>query len=98
VQRVFRLHGVALPRDAWQQAGIGNQISDDAGAPHGPGNLLFFSDRDDRRVTHVGIALGDGRMVHSSLARGGVAIERMDGDDPHVAKLRAGCTGVRSLT
>ena len=25
-----------------------------------PADLLFFSDREDRRITHVGIALGDG--------------------------------------
>ena len=97
VQRVFRLHGVSLPRDAWQQASIGVELARDAGARHAPGDLLFFSDRDDARVTHVGIALGDGRMVHSSLTRGGIAVERMNGDDAYVAKLRAGCTGVRRV-
>ena len=97
VQRVFRLHGVGLPRDAWQQAGIGEELARDAGAAHAAGDLLFFSDRDDARVTHVGIALGGGRMVHSSLTRGGIAVERMDGDDAYVARLRAGCTGVRRV-
>ena len=97
VQRIFRLHGIGLPRDAWQQASIGTLISDDAAASHHPGDLLFFTDRDDRRVTHVGIALGDARMVHSSLTRGGVAIEHMDGDDPYVERLRGGCTGVQRV-
>lgn len=97
VQRVFRLHGVGLPRDAWQQASIGIELARDAGAAHPAGDLLFFSDRDDARVTHVGIALGDARMIHSSLSRGGIAIDRMDSDDAYVAKLRAGCTGVRRV-
>lgn len=97
VQRIFRLHGVGLPRDAWQQASIGTQVSTDAGAAHAAGDLLFFSDRDDKRVTHVGIALGASRMVHSSLSRGGIALEQMDGGDRYVAKLRAGCTGVRRV-
>ena len=75
VQRIFALHGVPLRRDAWQQAEDTVLVSDDATAEHAPGDLLFFSDRDDQRITHVGIATGDGRMIHSSLARGGVHVE-----------------------
>lgn len=88
VQSAFSLHGVALPRDAWQQAECGA----DAG-PMGrlaPGDLLFFSDRADLRVTHVGIALGDMQMVHLALGRGGYAVESLDdAADPCVAELRA---------
>jgi len=97
VQRVFALHGVALLRDAWLQAGQGTERTGGAGEPHAAGDLLYFTDREDRRVTHVGIALGGARMVHSSLSRGGVAVEQMDGDDPYVVRLRAGCTGVRGV-
>jgi hypothetical protein len=97
VQRIALLHGVPLPRDAWQQALVTDRIADDAVTAHAPSDLLFFSDRDDRRITHVGMALGDGRMVHSALARGGVTIESLDADDPYVARLRAQCTGVHRL-
>ncbi len=75
VQRIFALHGVALRRDAWQQAEDTVLVSDDVTAPHAPGDLLFFSDRDDKRITHVGIATGNGGMIHSSLARGGTCAE-----------------------
>jgi gamma-D-glutamyl-L-lysine dipeptidyl-peptidase len=88
VQSVFALHGVQLPRDAWQQAELG----DDAGRDIGelvPGDLLFFTDRADRRITHVGISLGDRRMVHLALGRGGYSVERLDDrKDPYVEKLR----------
>jgi hypothetical protein len=94
VQRVFALHGRTVPRDAWQQAEAFTAVGDDALAAHAPADLLFFSDRDDRRITHVGIALGDGRMVHSALTRGGVAIETLAADDAYVARLRAQCVGV----
>jgi gamma-D-glutamyl-L-lysine dipeptidyl-peptidase len=97
VQRVLALHGVPLPRDAWQQAEATTPVHEDAAALHAPGDLLFFSDRDDRRITHVGISLGDHRMVHSALTRGGVAIEQMTHDDAYVARLRAQCTGVHRL-
>ncbi|MGH7627526.1 MAG: C40 family peptidase [Gemmatimonadaceae bacterium] len=88
VQTVFRLHGIPLPRDARQQA--------EHGAP-GPdtielleaGDLLFFSDRADGCITHVGIALGALRMVHLALGRGGYRIELLtDGDDAYVTALR----------
>ena len=88
VQSVLALHGMQLPRDAWQQAELGTDAGRDIGELRAA-DLLFFSDRDDRRVTHVGIALGDARMVHLSLSRGGYAIERLaDRKDPVVAMLR----------
>lgn len=87
-QAIFALHGLLLPRDAWQQA--------QAGAPTGAGllearagDLLFFSDRGDRKVTHVAIALGERRLAHCALGRGGFALERLDAnDDGYVSVLR----------
>lgn len=88
VQSVFALHGVQLPRDAWQQAETGVDAGRDVGDLE-PADLLFFSDREDKRITHVGIALGKRRMVHLALARGGYAIERLsDRRDPFVDRLR----------
>ena len=97
VQRIFLLHGVALPRDAWQQAAFGATVSVDAAASHAPADLLFFSDRADQRITHVGVALGDGRMVHSALWRGGTAIEQMNAADEYTARLRAQCVAVQRI-
>jgi cell wall-associated NlpC family hydrolase len=88
VQSTFALHGVQLPRDAWQQAEVGADAGQDVGELE-PADLLFFSDRDDRKVTHVGIALGDRRMVHLALGRGGYAVERLDDrKDQYVDRLR----------
>ncbi len=97
VQQVYALHGVALPRDAWQQALLGDAVALGDLTTLSPADLLFFSDRDDRRVTHVGVALSDGQMAHSALRRGGIAIEALGTDDPYVARLRVQCTGVRRL-
>jgi hypothetical protein len=87
VQSVYRLHGVRLPRDASQQAGEGRDAGtsiDDAEA----GDLLFFSEREDGKITHVGIALGESRMVHLGLGRGGYAVETLNADgDSYVAAL-----------
>lgn len=86
-QSIFALHGVQLPRDAWQQSETGT----DAGALLSlrPADLAFFSDREDRRVTHVAISLGDRRLVHLALGRGGYATENLDdANDDYVAKLK----------
>jgi gamma-D-glutamyl-L-lysine dipeptidyl-peptidase len=88
VQSVFALHGKQLPRDASQQAKVGSDAGTDATSLEAA-DLLFFSDRDDKSVTHVGIATGDKRMVHLGLGRGGYSIERLtDRRDAYVAQLR----------
>jgi cell wall-associated NlpC family hydrolase len=87
VQTIFGLHGVALPRDAWMQSETGR----DAGPLEAldTADLAFFSDREDKRVTHVAIALGENRLVHLALGRGGYATEKLgDPRDPYVAKLK----------
>jgi hypothetical protein len=87
VQAAYALHGRMLPRDAWQQAELGRPIDGDF-AIMLAGDLLFFSDRPDKRVTHVGVALGASKMVHLALGRGGYAIESLKAGDAYTAKLR----------
>ena len=88
VQTLFALHGVQLPRDAWQQGERGTVASDEAGELR-PADLLFFSDRDDARITHVALSLGEGRVAHCALANGGFGVNALDADDPVAAQLRA---------
>ena len=86
-QSVFALHGVQLPRDAWQQAHTGEDGGRDMLGAR-VGDLLFFSDRVDAHITHVAIGLGGRRLVHLALGRGGFAVERLDDTrDPYVRKL-----------
>lgn len=97
VQSVFALHGVPLPRDAWQQARAGHDAGRDLLATKAA-DLLFFSDRPDAHITHVAIALGDRRLVHLALGRGGYAIERLDeARDDYVRKLKTRFLFARSV-
>jgi cell wall-associated NlpC family hydrolase len=97
VQTTFWLHGVMLPRDGWQQAEVGRDVGLDP-TRWAPADLAFFSDRPDRRVTHVGIALGGARMVHLALGRGGYAVERLaEGGDAYVASLMSGLVAARRV-
>jgi hypothetical protein len=78
VQTVFGLHGAALPRDAREQAVLGVELSlspDDWRA----GDLLFFSDRPDGRITHVAIVAQQRTLMHVAIGRGGFAVEHLDG-------------------
>ena len=103
-QRVYLLHHhqrPLLPRDAWQQAALGPALWTpvegglDALAA---GDLLFFSDREDRRITHVGLASAPTRMMHLALGRGGWAHERLeDLHDGYVRALRERFTGALRL-
>ena len=87
-QAMFSLHGISIPRDAWQQSAVGvagEASIDDARAA----DLLFFSDRADQKITHVALALGERRVAHVALGRGGFHLERLDdGNDAYVSKLR----------
>ncbi|HEU4721923.1 MAG TPA: SH3 domain-containing C40 family peptidase [Gemmatimonadaceae bacterium] len=87
VQTTFALHGVQLPRDAWMQASAGVPGDPDPLAAR-EGDLLFFSDRADRHITHVAISLGNCAIVHLALGRGGFGIERLDdAEDEYVRTL-----------
>lgn len=88
VQTIFALHGIALPRDAWQQGGAGTELEGGHDTLQA-GDLLFFSERDDRRMTHVAISAGGSEIVHLAVARGGYAVESLDSGDPVSAALKS---------
>lgn len=86
VQRVFALHGVVLPRDSAQQADAGVPAGEDP-LLLGAADLLFFSEREDGRITHVAVALGDGQIAHCALGRGGHRVEDLRTPDKYVREL-----------
>jgi cell wall-associated NlpC family hydrolase len=63
VQNVFKLNGIELKRDAWQQAEQG--ITVDFLQEVHPGDVAFF-DNDEGKITHVGIMLNTAEIVHAS--------------------------------
>ena len=69
-QYVFREHGVALPRTSRAQVHAGQGITPSVQALR-PGDLVMFAE-DMRRIDHVAIYAGDGRIIHSTSSGGGV--------------------------
>lgn len=71
-QMVFKLNGIKLQRDAFQQAEQGETLSfvEEAEA----GDLAFF-DNNEGEIIHVGIVMDDNKIVHAS---GKVRIDGFD--------------------
>jgi cell wall-associated NlpC family hydrolase len=61
-QYVYAKAGITLNRISSEQATQGVEVSR---ANLQPGDLVFFSFAGDGRVSHVGIYIGDGKMIHS---------------------------------
>jgi len=72
VQLVYKLNGIYLPRDASQQASMGQALSFIEEAEEG--DLAFF-DNEEGNITHVGIILSNNRIIHAS---GKVRIDKLD--------------------
>jgi gamma-D-glutamyl-L-lysine dipeptidyl-peptidase len=72
VQQVYGICGYALPRDAWQQVSVGEEVHFATLAQ--PGDLAFF-DNAEGRIVHVGIVLGEQQIIH---AHGEVRIDQLD--------------------
>ncbi|MBM4174575.1 MAG: NlpC/P60 family protein [Ignavibacteria bacterium] len=86
----FFLNGIVLPRDANQQAMIGEDVPyDEEFSKLIPGDLIFFGRRNSatqfERITHVGIYLGEKLFIHSS---GRVRIDSFDKSDPNYNEYR----------
>lgn len=71
-QVAYSFAAVQLPRDAWQQAGLGEGLGF---IQEGRlGDLAFF-DNDEGRIVHVGILLSPATIIHAS---GRVRIDMID--------------------
>lgn len=72
VKLSYFLNGIILLRDASQQIGTGEKLDcSDISGNFQAGDLVFFgrsaTDTRPGSVSHVGIYIGDGMMIHSSL-------------------------------
>ena len=72
VQLVYSAHGINLPRNASQQAKLGEYVrrSDLA-----PADLVFFAEK--QSIDHVAVHLGEGQLIHAGMSNGCVKIEEL---------------------
>ncbi|MBL0883321.1 MAG: C40 family peptidase [Chitinophagaceae bacterium] len=71
-QQVYRFFGKSLPRDAYQQAALGESVG--FLQETRCGDLAFF-DNAEGKITHVGIILSSDKIIHAS---GQVRIDSID--------------------
>jgi cell wall-associated NlpC family hydrolase len=74
----FRVNGIFLKRDSYLQAEEGVNVSQ---TELQPGDLVFFQSPRAKRITHVGIYIGNGNFIHSSRGKKGVAVSSLS-DEP----------------
>ena len=70
-QIIYRLQGMKIPRDAYQQIEIGQNIDLSNSES---GDLAFFENKSGK-ITHVGIILENEKIIHAS---GHVRIDKLD--------------------
>lgn len=86
VQQVFREFEIKLPRTAREQYRVGMKVDR---SNLSSGDLLFFRTRARKKYpTHVGIYLGNGKMIHASSRQHKVVIA--DVNDPYYVKRYVG--------
>ena len=74
VSRMLQTQGIRSPHNAAALFGMGTPISkSDLKA----GDLVFFKTTSRTRISHVGIALDEGRFIHASSGRGSVRIDTL---------------------
>ncbi len=71
-QQVYKMLGIHLPRDAYQQAEQGEEVSF---LQQGECGDLAFFDNEEGKITHVGILLNSTEIIHAS---GRVRIDKID--------------------
>ncbi|MEU3709287.1 C40 family peptidase [Streptomyces catenulae] len=67
-QAAWKAAGVSLPRTTWDQVKVGQRV---ATKDLAPGDLVFFYND----ISHVGMYIGDGKMIHAPKPGASVRIE-----------------------
>jgi cell wall-associated NlpC family hydrolase len=86
VQFSYRQAGLSVPRSTEQQLRVSRAVKR---SELRRGDLLFF-DQENKKHSHVGIYLGDGRFVHAPSSGKQVRIDRLDSRywQAHLSALR----------
>ncbi len=90
-QLVYKIKGIAIPRNSWQQAEAGSEISFIEETV--PGDLVFF-DNEHGRISHVGMIISRGLVIHAS---GRVRIDTIDHQGIFKKEIRGYSHHLRSI-
>jgi cell wall-associated NlpC family hydrolase len=88
VQEAYKAINITLKRVSKDQANMGVEVAYESLLP---GDLLFFDTNKDGVVNHVGMWIGDGKMLHTNSPAEGIHIEDV------ATKYKKWLTGCRRL-
>lgn len=71
---MYKQFGYSLPRRASAQAGVGTYVEK---SQLQAGDLVFFSNRGDKSINHVGIYIGNNKFVHAANSNRGVVTDNL---------------------
>jgi len=74
---VYQLNGLDLPRHSRKQFDVGESVSMN---DLQKGDLVFFSERGKRRVSHVGIYIGGDKFIHASSLGKKIRVDHLSSD------------------
>ncbi len=66
---LYKKYGISLPRTSTSQGSVGVYVSKNELVP---GDIVCFSNRNDRKINHVGIYVGNNEFIHASTSTRGV--------------------------
>ena len=66
---LYKQQGYSIPRTSRDQGNYGTYVEKTELVP---GDLVFFSNRSDKTINHVGVYVGNGEFIHASTSTRGV--------------------------
>lgn len=81
---VYAAFGFSLPDSPGGQMGYGTPVD----GPPQAGDLVFYSEDGSGEITHNGIAMGDGNIIHASAYAGFVTITPLNDVSGYVGARR----------
>ncbi len=74
---LYKRQGYSLPRTSNSQGSYGIYVEKQNLTA---GDLVFFSNRSDRKINHVGVYVGNNNFIHASTSVRGVVIDNLGSD------------------
>lgn len=74
---LYRQQGYSLPRTSNSQGSYGTYVEKQNLTA---GDLVFFSNRSDRKINHVGVYVGNNNFIHASTSVRGVVMDNLGSD------------------
>lgn len=74
---LYKRQGYSLPRTSNSQGNYGTHVEKQNLTA---GDLVFFSNRSDRKINHVGVYVGNNNFIHASTSVRGVVIDNLGSD------------------